>query len=349
MKSVQFTCFKPLRTALAALTVGAAVCAASFAQAATYTPHIIRFGYGLVEQSNQGRAARFLAADLAKRTDGKLNMKTFGNASLGSDIQMQNALIGNAQEMMVGSTTTLVGIVDDFGVFDLPFMFANEKEADAVLDGPVGQKLLDKLQGKGLVGLVYWENGFRDLTNSKRPIAKLEDFKGIKLRVMQNPMYIQLFNTMGANAIPLSFSDLFTALESRTVDGQDNPINTVESSKFYEVQKFLSISHHVYTPFIVLASKQWWDGLNPDEQAAIKASAAASRDSERQDTRAESARILAQLKSQGMQVNAIDDGELARMRASARPVVEQFAASSPEHAQLVKDIEAQLATLRGQK
>jgi tripartite ATP-independent transporter DctP family solute receptor len=339
---------KPLRTALAVLAVGAAAVATSAAQAADYKPHIIRFGYGLVEQSNQGRAARFLAADLAKRTDGKLNMKTFGAASLGSDIQMQNALIGGAQEMMTGSTTTLVGIVDDFGVFDLPFLFANEKEADAVLDGPFGQKLLDKLQSKGLVGLVFNENGFRDLTNSKHPIEKMEDFKGLKLRVMQNNLYIDLFNSLGANAIPLSFSDLFTALESRTVDGQDNPINTVESSKFYEVQKYLTISHHVYTPFIVLASKQWWDTLTPDEQTAIKASAAAARDSERADTRAERARILEQLKQQGMQMNTISDAELARMREAAKPVIDKFAAASPGNAQLVKDVQAELAKLRGE-
>ncbi|MDR0479008.1 MAG: TRAP transporter substrate-binding protein [Burkholderiaceae bacterium] len=349
MKPFQLTHIKPLRALLAVLAVGAAALAVSAAQAATYSPHIIRFGYGLVEQSNQGRAARFMAADLAKRTGGKLNMKTFGSASLGSDIQMQNALIGGAQEMMTGSTTTLVGIVDDFGVFDLPFLFANDKEADTVLDGPIGQRLLDKLQAKGLVGLVFNENGFRDITNSKRPITKMEDFKGLKLRVMQNPMYIDLFNSLGANAIPLSFSDLFTALESHTVDGQDNPINTDESSKFYEVQKYLTISHHVYTPFIVLASKQWWDTLNPDEQAAIKASAAAARDYERQDTRAESARILEQLKTQGMQVNVISEPELARMRVVARPVIDKFAASSPAHAQLVKDIEAELAKLRGQK
>jgi tripartite ATP-independent transporter DctP family solute receptor len=348
MTLFSFNHFRPLRTAVSVLAVAAATFAVSTAQAANYTPHVIRFGYGLVEQSNQGRAARFFAEDLSKRTGGKLNMRTFGNASLGSDIQMQNALIGGAQEMMVGSTTTLVGIVDDFGAYDLPFLFANEKEADAVLDGPVGQKLLDKLQAKGLVGLVYWENGFRDLTNSKRPVTKMEDFKGIKLRVMQNPMYLDLFNSMGANAIPLAFSDLFTALESRTVDGEENPVNTVESSKFYEVQKFLSISHHVYTPFIVLASKQWWDALNDDERAAVQASAVAARDSERKDTRAESARIMEQLKQQGMQVNVIADAELARMREAAKPVIEKFAAATPDHAALVKDIQAELAKLRGQ-
>src|SRR6476620_4762501 len=270
--------------------------AASAAQAADYKPRIIRFGYGLAEDSNQGRAVKFFADDLAKRTGGKLKARAFGNASLGSDTQMQNALIGGAQEMMVGSTATLVGIVKDFGVYDLPFLFNNEKEADAVLDGPFGQKLAAKLQDKGLVGLVYWENGFRNLTNTKRPVAKLEDLQGVKLRVMQNPVYIDMFNSFGANAVPLPFSELFTALETKTVDGQENPVTTIESSKFYEVQKYLSITKHVYSPWIVLASKKWWDGLSADEKRVLQESAVASRDFERKDSRAEGARALEDLK-----------------------------------------------------
>ena len=139
---------KSLVLALAAASLTSAV-------AADFKPRIIRFGYGLSEDSNQGRAAKFFSEDLAKRTGNKIKAKGFGNASLGSDIQMQNALIGGAQEMMVGSTATLVGIVKDFGVYDLPFLFNNEAEADAVLDGPFGQKLAARLQEKNLVGLVY--------------------------------------------------------------------------------------------------------------------------------------------------------------------------------------------------
>jgi tripartite ATP-independent transporter DctP family solute receptor len=332
---------KKFKHLLVALAVGAATVAA---HAADFRPHIIRFGYGLAEDSNQGRAAKFLVEDLAKRTGGKLRMKGFASASLGSDIQMQNALIGGAQEMTVVSTATLVGIVDDFGVFDLPFIFGNTKEADAVLDGPVGRKLMAKLESKGLVGLVYWENGFRNLTNSKHPITKMDDLKGVKLRVMQNPMYIDMFNSMGANAVPLSFSELFTALESKTVDGQENPVNTIESSKFYEVQKYLSITNHVYSPWIVLASKKWWDGLNADEKKAVMDSAVASRDFERKDSRAEGARALEDLKKKGMQVTVLNEKELDRMRATARPAVLKFAAAG--HADLVKELDAQIANLR---
>jgi tripartite ATP-independent transporter DctP family solute receptor len=312
--------------------------------AADYKPRIIRFGYGLAEDSNQGRAVKFFSDDLAKRTGGKLKAKGFASASLGSDTQMQNALIGGAQEMMVGSTATLVGIVKEFGVYDLPFLFNNEKEADAVLDGPFGQKLAAKLQEKGLVGLVYWENGFRNLTNTKRPVTKMEDLQGIKLRVMQNPVYIDMFNSFGANAVPLPFSELFTALETRTVDGQENPVNTIQSSKFYEVQKYLSLTKHVYSPWIVLVSKKWWDGLSADEKKALQESAIASRDFERADSRAAALKAVDFLKSKGMQVSEVSDAELGRMREKAKPAIDKFVADGG--AEVVKELQAEIAKVR---
>ncbi len=246
--------------------------------------------------------------------------------------------------MTVVSTATLVGIEDSFGIYDLPFVFRSEQEADAILDGNFGKKLIAKLDAKGLIGLVYWENGFRNLTNSKRPIAKMEDMQGVKLRVMQNPVYIDMFNGFGANAIPLAFSELFTALESRTVDGQENPINTIQSSKFYEVQKYLSITKHVYSPWIVLASKKWWDGLTADEKKAIQESAVASRDFERKDSRESGAKALDVLKQKGMQVTVLAPKELDRLQDAARPAIAKFAANG--HAELVKDLQAELAKVR---
>jgi len=297
---------------------------AGVAAAADVKPRLIRFGYGLNEESVQGRAARFLAQELEKVSDGKLKMRTFGSATLGSDEQMQGALAGGAQEMMVGSTAPLAGMVKEFGVFDLPFLFNSEKEADAVLDGKVGQDLLKKLEAKGLVGLVYWENGFRNMTNSKHPIVRAEDMQGIKLRVMQNQIALGVFNTLGANAVPMPFSELFTALETRTVDGQENPITTIQSSKFYEVQPFLTITRHVYTPWVVLASKKWWDTLSPDEQKLIRQAAAASRDFERKDSREDSTKAMATLEKAGMKINTVSPEEVARMRQKVQPVVDKY-------------------------
>ena len=299
-----------------------------FTASADVKPRLIRFGYGLAEDSNQGRAARFFAEEVGRLSGGRLRVRTFGGASLGTDIQMQNALIGGAQEMMVGSTATLVGIVRDFGVFDLPLLFDDERTADAVLDGPFGTRLLDTLPAQGLIGLVYWENGFRSVTHTRRPIERLEDLHGLKLRVMQNPVYLDFFGRTGANPVPLPFSELFTALETRAVDGQENPVNTIRSSRFYEVQKYLSLTRHVYSPWILLVSRLWWDKLSGDERALLREAAVAARDFERRDSRAEAGQALAQLQAQGMLVNTPSTAELERLRAAVAPVVEAWAAQA---------------------
>jgi TRAP-type transport system periplasmic protein len=299
------------RRTLIALT---ATVIAGNALAQDIKPRLIRFGYGLNEQSNQGRAVKHFAEALEKSSGGKLRVRAIGAAALGPDTQMQQALIGGAQELMVGSTATLVGITKEMALWDTPFLFNNTREADAILDGPVGQKVMAKLQDKGLVGLAYWENGFRNLTNSRRPVQRLEDLDGIKLRVMQNNVYLDSFKLLGANAVPLPFSELFSALETKAVDGQENPVNTILSSKFYEVQKYVSVTHHVYSPWILLASKKWWDGLSKDEQKLLLDAAARSRDFERADTRAEAARAVAELKAKGMQINEVAPAEVARMR-----------------------------------
>jgi tripartite ATP-independent transporter DctP family solute receptor len=275
---------------------------------------IVRFGYGLNEQSNQGRAVKVFADEVAKLSGGRMQVRGIGAAALGSDVQMQQALIGGAQEIMVGSTATLVGIVKEMGLWDTPFLFYNAEEADAILDGPIGKKVIDKLEEKGLVGLVYWENGFRNLTNSQRQINKLEDLNGIKLRVMQNNTYLDAFRTLGANAVPMPFSELFVALETKAVDGQENPFNTILSSKFYEVQKFLTVSGHVYSPWIVLVSKKYWDGLSSAEKDVLRKAAVASRDFERKDTRAEAAKALEELRAKGMDIRFLPIAEKERMR-----------------------------------
>ena len=256
-----------LKTLITALGLAFAAHGAALAQ--DIKPRLIRFGYGLQEQSNQGRAVRLFAEEVEKASGGKMKIRGIGAAALGSDVQMQQALIGGAQEMMVGSTATLVGITKEMAIWDTPFLVNNPKEADALLDGPVGEKVKAKLEEKGLVGLVYWENGFRNLTNNKRAVARLEDLDGIKLRVMQNNVFLESFKTLGANAVPMPFSELFTALETKTVDGQENPYNTILSSKFYEVQKYLTVTNHVYSPWIVLVSKKYWDGLSAAEKKVL--------------------------------------------------------------------------------
>jgi TRAP-type transport system periplasmic protein len=334
------------RTVIAA--AAAAVLSASFsALAQDIRPRLIRFGYGLNEQSNQGRAAKVFAEAVEKASGGKMKVRAIGAAALGPDTQMQQALIGGAQEMMVGSTATLVGISKEMALWDTPFLISNVKEADVLLDGPIGEKIKEKLQDKGLVGLVYWENGFRNLTNSKRAVTRLEDLDGIKLRVMQNNVFLSSFKTLGANAIPMAFSELFGALETKTVDGQENPYNTILSSKFYEVQKYLTVTNHVYSPWIVLVSKKWWDQLSKAEQKVLMDAAKTSRDYERKDTREEASRAMADLKSKGMQVNELSPAEAERMRSKLTSVYADI--GKEVGMDLWNETQKELARIRGAK
>src|SRR5690606_16335451 len=187
----------------------------------------------------------------------------------------------------------------------------------------------------------------RNLTNSKHPVAKLEDLDGIKLRVMQNNVFLESFKMLGANAIPLPFSELFSALETKAVDGQENPFNTILSSKFYEIQKYLTVTNHVYSPWIVTVSKKYWDGLSKAEQKVLMDAAKKSRDFERRDTRAEADKALADLKAKGMQVNQLPAGETARMREKLTQV--NGAIANEVGQDLWNETAAALAKLRGGK
>ena len=221
----------------------------------------IRWGHLQNKEHPVSMGVNKFAEIVAQKSGGKLKVREFPNSSLGSEIQEQSALQGGTQEMMSASTTTLAGIVKEMGVFDFPFLFANEAEADAMLDGPIGTRLRERLPEHGLLALAYWENGFRYVTNSKRPINRPEDLDGLKIRVMPNPVYIETFKTMHANPVPLPFGELFTAMETKTVDAQENPYPIIAANKFNEVQKYLSNTRHSYNSFIVLMSKKFWDQL----------------------------------------------------------------------------------------
>ena len=169
---------------------------------------------------------------MTERTDGAWTLNAFWSSSLGDDVQATQALRSGTQEMVITSTSPLVGIEPSLGVFDLPFLFANEQEADAILDGEFGQMISDRMLESGLVNLAYWENGFRNLTNSLRPVEGLGDFEGMRVRVMQNNIFLDTFQTLGANALPMAFGEVFTALETGTIDAQENPFVTIHTSQF---------------------------------------------------------------------------------------------------------------------
>jgi TRAP-type transport system periplasmic protein len=320
------------------------VCATG-SDAADIKDRSIKLGIGLAEDHPQGMGAKKFAEIVDKKSGGKMKVKNYFSGSIGDDVKMVSALQGGVQEMTIPSTAPLTGLIKEFGVFDLPFLFNDEKEADAVLDGAFGKKMLDRLPAKGLIGLCYWENGFRQLTNSKRAVAKVEDIQGLKIRTMQNKAYIDMFNTLGANAVPMAFTELYTALETKTVDGQENPIPTIQTSKFNEVQKYLSLSKHTYSPFAVLVSKKFWDKLSGDEQKILQDACIEARDYQRKVSREANARILNELKQAGMQVSEVTPQELGKMREKVKPIVDRYTKDYGEA--LSQELQAEIGKVRG--
>ncbi len=317
---------RTLKHLLAAGVAGLALMAAAPASA-QFQERTIRVSNGVNADHPVGNGLAKMNQCVGEKSGGKMKLQGFWGGALGGDLQATQALRSGTQEMVITSTSPLVGILPDLGVFDLPFLFSNEKEADAVLDGPFGKYISDKLPAVGLVNLAYWENGFRNLTNSRRPVNKLEDLNGLKIRVMQNNIFLDTFKTAGANAVPMAFGEVFTALETKAIDGQENPFVTIDTSKFSEVQKYLSVTNHAYTPFLVLYSKQLWDKLSPDEQKALSECAIVGRDEQRRVSRELSAKSLENIKKAGVQVNEIAPGELQRMRDAVKPVYERHAAT----------------------
>ena len=293
--------------------------AAGTAQA-QFQDRTLRVSNGVSKEHPMGNGLATMGKCTADKSGGKLKIKPFWDGSLGSDLTATQQVRTGSLEMVLTSTAPLVGILPALGVFDLPFLFNNEKEADQVLDGKVGDWFNTKLPAVGVVNLAYWENGFRHVTNSKRPITKLEDFQGVKMRVMQNKVFLDTFSALGSNPTPLAFSEVYSALETRTVDGQENPIALIENMKFYEVQKFLSLTRHAYSPLAVLISKKKFDTLSAQEQGVMRECAVAGQEESRRVGRAQDAEVIAKLKKQGMQVNEVSGAELQRMRDKVKDV-----------------------------
>ena len=264
---------------------------------------------------------------LAAKSGGKLKVQEFPASTLGNEMQQQSALQGGVQEMSAPATTSLAGIVKEFGLIDFPFAVANFAQADALLDGPFGSALLAKLPEKGLVALGYWDLGFRNVTNSKRPITKPEDLAGLKLRVIPNPVFLDTFKAFKVNPVPMPFAELYGALEAKAVDGQENPFAVILSNKFFEVQKYVSATNHVYATNIVLVSKRFWDRLSPAEQRWMHEAANESRGYQRQVSRAAAQRAVAELQAKGMQFNELTPAEQARMAQIAKPVTDRLAST----------------------
>ena len=281
---------------------------------------------------------------VAAKSGGKIKVNLFPGGSLGSDQANVSAMQGGTLEMAAMNSGIFAAQVKEFAIFDFPFMFGNTKEADAVMDSAFGKKLHTKLEEKGLVGLGYYELGFRNITNGKRPINKVEDLEGLKLRVIPNPINVDWVKALGANPTPLPWPEVYAALEQKAVDGQENPVATINSAKLYEVQKHMVLSNHQYNPQSVVISKKFWDKLTPAEQKILSEAAIESAKYQREQSRSQAAGILDNLKKNGMQVTELPAADMAKLRDKMRPVTAKYAVSVGQ--ETVQEVQAEIAKVR---
>lgn len=278
------------------------------------------------------------------KSAGKIKVNLFPGGVLGSDQANVSALQGGTLEMVTMNSGILASQVKDFAVYDFPFMFASTREADAVLDGPFGKKMHAKLEEKGLVGLTYWELGFRNITNSKRPLLKVEDIAGLKLRVIPNPINVDWVKALDANPTPLPFPEVYAALEQKAIDGQENPVTVINANKFYEVQKFAAITNHQYNPQSVMISKKFWDTLSAAEKQIVQDAAVEAGKYQREQARSQVAAALDNMKKNGMQVTEFPAAEVLKFADKMKPVISKHAATAGEAT--VTELLAELAKLR---
>ena len=278
------------------------------------------------------------------KSGGKIKVNLFPGGTLGSDQANVSAIQGGTLEMASMNSGIFASQVKEFAIYDFPFMFNNSAEADAVMDGPFGKKLHDKLQEKGLVGLAYFELGFRNITNSRRPVTKVEDLSGLKLRVIPNPINVDWVKALGANPTPLPFPEVYAALEQKAIDGQENPVTVINANKFYEVQKHLVMSNHQYNPQSVIISKKFWDTLDAAQKKIISDAAVEAAKYQREQARGLVAAALDNMKKNGMQVTELPAAELSKLRDLMRPVTARYAVNVGQ--ETVKELQAELAKVR---
>jgi len=284
------------------------------------------------------------AETVAAKSGGKIKVNLFLNGSLGSDQAVVSALKGGTIELAVMNSGILASEAKELAIFDFPFLFANEKESDAIVDGPVGKKMHALLEAKGLIGLSYWELGYRQITNSKRAVNKVEDLEGLKLRVIPNPINIDWVKALNANPTPMPFPEVYGGLEQKAIDGQENPISVIAANKFWEVQKHIVLSNHQYNPQSVIMSKKVWDSLTPAERKLIDDAADEAAKTQRAESRAAVAANLELLKKNGMTVTQLPPAEVTKLREKMKPVIAKYSANVGDAT--VNEMMAELAKLR---
>ena len=300
----------------------ALVSASNAADFADMDPVTLRLAHVVNEQDGFHIAATKFEELVEERTDGKVNIEIFPNASLGDERTLLEGMQIGTVDMGVITNGPVANFVEEMAVFELPFLFPTPEAAYGVLDGPIGQELLDKLADVNLKGLAYAERGFRNLTNSERAVNSPEDLDGLRIRVMENPVYTDTFRELGANAIPMAWTEALTAMQQGTIDGQENPVNVIHSFKLDETQNYMTLSRHTYAPAIFVMGMPAWNQLPEAAQAVLEEAAQEAAEHERQVNAVMEAEQLAALREAGMEIN--DAPDMEAFQAAVAPVYEKY-------------------------
>ena len=300
----------------------ALVSASNAADFADMDPVTLRLAHVVNEQDGFHIAATKFEELVEERTEGKVNIEIFPNASLGDERTLLEGMQIGTVDMGVITNGPVANFVEEMAVFELPFLFPSPEAAYSVLDGPIGQELLDKLADVNLKGLAYAERGFRNLTNSERAVNSPEDLDGLRIRVMENPVYTDTFRELGANAIPMAWTEALTAMQQGTIDGQENPVNVIHSFKLDETQNYMTLSRHTYAPAIFVMGMPAWNQLPEAAQAVLEEAAQEAAEHERQVNADMEAEQLAALREAGMEIN--DTPDMEAFQAAVAPVYEKY-------------------------
>jgi TRAP-type transport system periplasmic protein len=284
---------------------------------------VLKIGYATSKDSHYGVGSTAFCDEIEKGTQGRYKCQQFPSSALGGEREQIEAVQLGTQDLTNTSTGPLGNFLPEAKIFDIPFLFRDYNHARHTMDGPIGQEVLKKLQTKGLIGLAWTENGFRHMTNNKHAIVTPADAKGLKLRTMENKIHMEGYKTFGLLPTPMPFPELFTALQQGTVDGQENPIPVILSSKFSQVQKHLSLTGHVYSPAVLLLSPTVWNKLNDADKKVFMDAAAKGAAAQRKKVNDDENSGIAQLKKDGMQVVEKVDGD--SFRKAVAPAYAGFA------------------------
>ena len=279
---------------------------------------VFKIGWTNTIDSHYGVGVTTFGEKIAKRTNGRYKLQYFPSGALGGEREMLEAVQLGTQDMIITSTGPVGNFVPETRIVDIPYLFRDYDHARKVLDGPIGQDILTKFPAKGLVAISWMENGFRHITNSKRPVKTPDDVKGLKIRTMENKVHMEAFKAMGALPTPMNMNEVFTALQTGTVDGQENPIPVILANKLYTVQKYVTLDSHVYSPALLIINKGLWDKLSDADKTAFKEAAKIALVANRKKVNDDEANGIDVMKKAGTEViTTVDNAAFQKAVASA--------------------------------